>query len=237
MFVPIQTPKARLCRRIGRVFRPYGQGFLGFNAFIAGALIYLGLVTNAGAAPDQLRILALGDSLTAGYGLSQADSFPARLATALRDSGIAAEIVNAGVSGDTTSGALQRLDWLMDKPYDLAIVELGANDALRAVDPSVTEENLSLIVDKLKASGATVLLAGMKAPRNLGPDFARSFDGIFPSVTKRHGVAFYPFFLDGVAAHPDLNQQDGMHPNAKGVTIIVERILPFVIKALGKDDK
>ncbi len=236
MFVPIQTPKARLCRRIGRVFRPYGQGFLGFNAFIVGAAIYLGLVTNAGAAPDQLRILALGDSLTAGYGLSQADSFPARLATALRDSGIAAEIVNAGVSGDTTSGALQRLDWLMDKPYDLAIVELGANDALRAVDPGVTERisNGSSTTERRPAPPS--FLGGMKAPRTWS-DFAQTIRQHFSAIAKRNGVAFYPFFLDGVAAYPDLNQQDGMHPNAKGVTIIVERILPFVIKALGKDDK
>ena len=188
-------------------------------------------------AADGIRILALGDSLTAGYGLAQADSFPAKLTKLLQAAGVQAEVVNAGVSGDTSSGALQRLDWLMDRPFDLAIVELGANDALRAVDPKLTEENLERIVAKLKDKGTRVLLAGMKAPRNMGPEFAQTFDRVFPTIAERHGLTFYPFFLDGVAANPELNQSDGMHPNAKGVAIIAERMLPFVLKALGKETK
>jgi len=235
MLVPIQTKCTRTFGRLAKLLRPYGKHPLQINALLVLLLISLTINTSARANSDDIQILALGDSLTAGYGLSQSEAFPTRLAAALREKGIATEIVNAGVSGDTTSGALQRVDWLLDRPFKLAIVELGANDALRAVPPALTRQNLENIVRKLKATGATVLLAGMKAPRNLGPDFAREFDPIFPELAKSLDLHFYPFFLDGVAAEPSLNQGDGMHPNAEGVAIIVERILPFVIRALGRE--
>jgi len=195
------------------------------------------LVTPAGAVSDQVRILALGDSLTAGYGLAQSDSFPSQLARKLQTAGIQSKIINAGVSGDTTSSALQRLDWLMDGRYDLVIIELGANDALRALDPMLTRQNLEKIVEKLKSKDTPILLAGMKAPRNLGPNYAKRFDGLFLAIARHYNLHFYPFFLDGVAADPALNQLDGLHPNAKGVAIIAKRMLPFVIDALGKERK
>ena len=221
-----------------KTFRPCGEARGRFNALVTLSLLaWLVITTPAAAASDQIRILALGDSLTAGYGLSQSDAFPSQLKQRLRDAGVASEIVNAGVSGDTTSGALQRLDWLMEERYDLAIVELGANDALRAVDPELTRQNLERIVEKLKATGSTILLAGMKAPRNLGDDYAKRFDALFPAIARQHALYFYPFFLDGVATDPSLNQPDGLHPNAKGVAIITERMLPFVLDALGKDRK
>ena len=226
-----------------KAFRPYGEECRRFNAWLALSQATLGVFacllfavpTTAG--PEQVRILALGDSLTAGYGLSQSDTFPSQLSRRLRDAGVASEIVNAGVSGDTTSGALQRLDWLMGERYDLAIVELGANDALRAVDPDLTRQNLEKIVEKLKATGSTILLAGMKAPRNLGDEYTKRFDALFPEIARWQAVYFYPFFLDGVATDPALNQADGLHPNAKGVAIITERMLPFVLDALEKDRK
>lgn len=220
-----------------RICRPYGERHGRINAALIAALILFHPGFAAVNAADGLRILALGDSLTAGYGLAQAESFPARLTELLKAKGVRAEVVNAGVSGDTSSGALQRLDWLMDRPFDLAIVELGANDALRAVDPKLTERNLETIVEKLREKGTRVLLAGMKAPRNMGPEYARTFDRVFPDIAERHDLTFYPFFLEGVAANPELNQSDGMHPNAKGVAIIAERMLPLVLKALGKETK
>ena len=235
MLVPIQTLCTRTFGHLAKLSRPYGEHPLQINALLAVTLIALTTITSARANSGDIQILALGDSLTAGYGLSQSEAFPTRLAAALREKGIATKIVNAGVSGDTTSGALQRLDWLLDRPFKLAIVELGANDALRAVSPDLTRQNLETIIWKLKATGATVLLAGMKAPRNLGPHFAKEFDPIFPELAKSLDLHFYPFFLDGVAADPSLNQGDGMHPNAKGVAIIVERMLPFGMRALGKE--
>ncbi|PPR55935.1 MAG: Arylesterase [Alphaproteobacteria bacterium MarineAlpha4_Bin2] len=230
MFVPFLITQI-LCR-------PYGEVFYRFNANITfGIFACLFTITPAITIADPVRILALGDSLTAGYGLSQANSFPSQLAKKLHGAGIQSEIINAGVSGDTTSGALQRLDWLIDGDYDLAIIELGANDALRAIDPALTRQNLEKIVKKFKARGTPVLLAGMKAPRNLGPDYTQRFDELFPAIAQDHGLHFYPFFLDGVATYPELNQQDGLHPNAKGVAIIASRMLPFAIDALEKDRK
>jgi len=235
MYFPFQAPIEVRIQARHTALRPYGEGLPLFNVLLVVILLYCSLNTIALASSDQPRILALGDSLTAGYGLTQSDSFPAQLTRNLRDTNVFATIVNAGVSGETTSGALQRLDWLMDEPYDLAIIELGANDALRAVNPTLTRENLEQIVLKLKALGIPILLAGMKAPRNLGPDYAHEFDQIFSNLAQKHSVHFYPFFLDGIAAKPAFNQADGMHPNAKGVAIIAERIMPFVIKALGKE--
>ncbi len=180
------------------------------------------------------KIVAFGDSLTAGYGLANADSFPEQLSAALKAADREAKVINAGVSGDTTAGGASRIDWaLADRP-DLVIVELGANDGLRGFDPAQTRKNLDFILERSLASGARVLFTGMLAPRNLGKDYGAEFDGLFPDLARKYpDVVFYPFFLDGVAAEPTLNQGDGIHPNAAGVAVIVDRILPFVLKALG----
>lgn len=176
--------------------------------------------------------MVLGDSLTAGYGLPQGEAFPVKLEAALRARGFDVSVLNAGVSGDTTAGGLARLDWaLADKPTH-AIVELGANDGLRGIDPAVTRKNLGAILAKLKAAGIPVLVAGMYAPPNWGKEYAEAFARLFPDLAREHGAALYPFFLDGVAANPSLNQPDGIHPNEKGVAVIVERILPQVVRLL-----
>jgi acyl-CoA thioesterase-1 len=182
----------------------------------------------ANAAEKPVRVVVLGDSLTAGFGLPAADAFPAKLARALNAKGVAASIANAGVSGDTASAGLSRLDWSVPDGTDAVILELGANDALRGLDPKITRTALDAILRKLADRRIVVLLAGMQAPRNLGPDYARDFDGIYPALASAHPVVFYPFFLEGVAADPKLNQADGMHPNAAGVDVIVARILPRV---------
>ena len=235
MLDPIQKIFPNMLWRLAKLPSAYGKHPLQINVLLVLTLFSLVFDISAKAQTHDIQVLALGNSLIAGYGLSKSEAFPSRLSAALNDKGIPTKIVNAGVSGDTTSGALQRLDWLLDRPFKLAIIELGANDALRAVPPAITRRNLEIIILKLKATGARVLLAGMKAPRNLGPDFAGKFDPIFPELAKSHDLHFYPFFLDGVAAKPNLNQEDGMHPNSKGIGIIVERILPFVMQALGKE--
>lgn len=186
------------------------------------------------ATPNAVTILAFGDSLTAGFGLASADGFTAKLEAALKAKGINARIVNAGLSGDTSAGGLARLDWALEPRPDFAIVELGANDGLRGLDPAQTRANLDAILTKLKAKSVPVLFAGMYAPPNLGPDYAKAFNALFPELAAKHGVAFYPFFLDGVAADAALNQADGIHPNAKGVDVIVARILPHVVKLIGR---
>jgi acyl-CoA thioesterase-1 len=188
----------------------------------------LATVGAAPAADKPVRVVVLGDSLTAGFGLSAADAFPAKLARALDAKGIAVSIANAGVSGDTASGGLSRLDWSVPDGTEAVIVELGANDALRGLDPKVTKAALDAILRRLADRRIVVLLAGMEAPRNLGPDYARDFDAIYPALASTHTVVFYPFFLEGVAANPKLNQADGLHPNAAGVDVIVTRILPRV---------
>jgi len=171
-------------------------------------------------------ILALGDSLTAGFGLPADKSFPAQLQARLARDGVRVRVINAGVSGDTTAGGLARLDWaLTDKP-DIAIVELGANDGLRGFEPKIIEANLDAIVGRLKARGISVLLAGMIAPPNMGRAYASEYNTIFPAIAKRHDVPLYPFFLDGVAGDRRLNLPDGMHPTAEGIAVVVERILP-----------
>jgi acyl-CoA thioesterase-1 len=176
--------------------------------------------------------MVLGDSLTAGYGLPQGEAFPVKLEAALRARGIGVTVLNAGVSGDTTAGGLARLDWaLADKPTH-AIVELGANDGLRGIDPAVTRKNLGAILARLKAAGVPTLLAGMYAPPNWGKEYAAAFAKLYPDLAAEHGAALYPFFLEGVAANPSLNQADGIHPNEKGVAAIVERILPQVVRLL-----
>ncbi len=183
----------------------------------------------AGASERALTIVALGDSLTAGYMLGPDEDFATQLERALQAAGHEnVKIANAGVSGDTTSGGLARLDWAVGPEADAVIVELGANDALRAIDPGVTRENLETIVTRLKARGLPVLLAGMLAPPNLGAEYGDAFNTIYADLAAAHDLILYPFFLDGVAAERHLNLGDGIHPTAEGVGVIVERILPEV---------
>ncbi|UTD26919.1 arylesterase [Bradyrhizobium sp. WD16] len=174
------------------------------------------------------RLAVLGDSLTAGYGLPAAAAFPERLKKSLADKGIAVDIINAGVSGDTASGGRDRLDWSIPDGTRAVLVELGANDALRGVDPSVTRAALDEIITRLQQRGIAVMLCGMYAPRNLGPDYVGKFDAIYPELAKAHDVPLYPFFLDGVAGDAKLTQPDGLHPTAAGVDVIVGRIMPSV---------
>jgi acyl-CoA thioesterase-1 len=179
------------------------------------------------------KMVVLGDSLSAGLGLPAPAAFPIRLQKALNDKGIAVDMVNAGVSGDTSSGGRDRLDWSVGEGTAAVIVELGANDALRGVDPAVTRSALSEILGRLKARGIAVLLCGMLAPPNYGHDYADRFNAIYPELAKAFDVPLYPFFLNGVAADAKLNQADGIHPTAGGVDIIVHNILPSVEALLG----
>jgi acyl-CoA thioesterase-1 len=188
------------------------------------------------AAPATARvpvILDFGDSLTAGYGLPADEAFPAQLEAWLRERGIAAWVVNAGVSGDTTTDGLARLDWtLADRP-DLVILALGANDALRGIDPATVRNNLDKMIVKIQDRGAKVLLVGMLAPPNWGEEYKRAFDRIFPELAQAHHLPLYPFFLDGVAMKPELNQPDGLHPNERGVRVLVDKIAPVVAGLIG----
>jgi len=187
----------------------------------------------AWGAERPLRVVALGDSLTAGYQLPASAAFPAVLEKELKASGVPVEIANAGVSGDTASQGLARLDWSVPDGTDAVIVALGANDALRGLDPAGTRRALDQIVSRLKARGIAVMLAGMYAPRNLGADYIRSFDSIYPELAAKYGVPLYPFFLDGIVGDPKYNLSDRMHPNPEGVRIMVSRILPAVQAFLG----
>jgi acyl-CoA thioesterase-1 len=186
------------------------------------------------ASAEPLRIVALGDSLTAGLGLPKPEGFAARLEAALREKGHDVVIVDAGVSGDTASDGLARLDWSVGEDADAVIVELGSNDALRGVDPKITREALDRLLARLAERKLPVLLAGMLAPPNLGPDYGEAFNGMYAALADRHGALLYPFFLDGVAAEARLNQADGMHPNAAGVRVIVDRILPAVEELIAR---
>ena len=177
-------------------------------------------------------ITVLGDSLAAGFGLATNEGFPVRLEAALRNAGEDVRVVNAGVSGDTSAGGLSRLNWVLADQPDIVIVELGGNDALRGLDPEDTFNNLDTIVSNLKARRVTVILAGMRAPRNLGREYVSTFDAIYRRVAEKHQVALYPFFLEGVALNPTLNQSDLIHPNQAGVDIIVKKILRVVRAAL-----
>jgi acyl-CoA thioesterase-1 len=195
-------------------------------------LLAAGLSSRTAAANDTaesvIRLLVLGDSLTAGYGLAAEESFPAQLDKALQKAGYHVAVINAGVSGDTTAGGLARLTWALADAPQLVIVELGGNDALRGLPPEETRANLDAILKRLVSSGARVILAGMRSPRNLGPDYTTAFDQIYPQLAHKYQVAFYPFFLEGVALDPSLNQPDGIHPNISGVSAIITRILPVV---------
>jgi acyl-CoA thioesterase-1 len=175
-----------------------------------------------------MRIVALGDSLTAGYGLPADATFPARLERALKAKGVAVEVANAGVSGDTAAGGLARLDWAVPQGTDAVIVELGANDMLRGTDPKVTRKALEEIVRRLSGRGIVVLLAGMRAAPNLGADYGREFEAIYADLASAYDLVLYPFFLDGVAVETRLNQPDGIHPTAAGIDTIVARMLPKV---------
>lgn len=196
------------------------------RSIVAAAIAVLASSLLAMAEP--YRIVGFGDSLMAGYGLDPGESFPEKLESALRAKGHDVVIVNAGVSGDTTSGGLARLDWSIPENTELVILELGANDMLRGVAPATVEKNLDAMLEKLTRKDVAVLLAGMRAAPNLGPDYQAAFDSIFPRLAQKHGVALYPFFLDGVAADSGLLLDDGMHPNAQGVDRMVERVLPSV---------
>lgn len=188
----------------------------------------------AHAAGPTIRILAFGDSLTAGYGVPQSAAFPVQLEKALKAKGHDVEVINAGVSGDTTASALDRLDWSVPDKIDAAIVELGANDALRGLDPGRARANLDEILKRLSKRGAELLIAGMAAPRNWGDAYVQAFDPMYADLAKAHGALLYPFFLDGVVLDPKLNQGDGLHPTEAGVAEIVKRILPSVEALIGR---
>ena len=179
-----------------------------------------------------ITLVAFGDSLTAGYGLKADESFPSQLQMALRARGHKVDVVNAGVSGDTTADGLARIDWTLSSPADGIILELGANDALRGIDPKETRANLDKMLQKVKAKALPTLLAGMKAPGNWGEDYQKRFDAIFPELATQYDAQLYPFFLDGVALDPKLVLSDGLHPSAAGVATIVKRILPDVEKLI-----
>ena len=213
----------------------YGLRDPRFNAVrcLALGLVLAVLLPFQGVAADSIRLAVLGDSLTAGYGLAIDEAFPAQLERRLRAAGKEITVINAGVSGDTSAGGLARVDWTLGDNPNFVLIELGANDGLRGIEPDDMEANLAAIIERLQAQSVSVMLAGMLAPPNLGRDYADAFNAVYPRLAARYDVAFYPFFLDGVAADPSLNQDDGIHPTADGVAAIVERILPHVESWLG----
>jgi len=201
---------------------------------LSGALAH---IPTALARGQPIRLVVLGDSLVAGYNLPAAAAFPAVLERSLRARGHNVEIANAGVSGDTASGGLDRLDWSVPDGTDGVIVELGANDMLRGLDPAIPRQAIDTIVTRLKERGIPVMLAGMMASRNLGADYAEKFDALYPDIARKHDIVLYPFFLDGVVGDRSLNLPDGLHPTARGVEVIVERILPTVETFLARLQK
>jgi acyl-CoA thioesterase-1 len=208
-----------------------------FKLISIGLVFWLGFFANSAIAPAQARsikILALGSSLTQGYGLPPGTEFTTQLQLALKAQGIDADVVNAGVSGDTSADGLSRLDWSLADHPDAAIVEMGSNDMLRGTPPAETEKNLRAILTIFQKDHIPVLLTGMQAQRNLGQEYVTQFDAIYPKLAKEFPVIFYPFFLDGVALNPKLNQADGLHPNPAGVKIIVARMLPDVKKLIAR---
>jgi acyl-CoA thioesterase-1 len=206
---------------------------LGVALMWAGTALAQAPAPNAPQPSKPIKMVVLGDSLSAGLGLSAAAAFPARLQKALNTNGVAVDMINAGVSGDTSSGGRDRLDWSVPAGTQAVILELGANDALRGTDPAVTRSALTDILTRLKARGIAVLLCGMVAPPNYGSDYAARFNAIYPDLAKSFAVPLYPFFLEGVATDARLNQADGIHPTAEGVDVIVKNILPSVQAFLG----
>ncbi len=212
-----------------RISLGYGLRRMNIKQTVVCLFIFLCAGLSAqGAYAEKIEIVALGDSLTAGYQLAPQDAFPVRLEAELKARGHDVSVLNAGVSGDTSTGALSRFDWAVPDSADIVIVELGANDALRGVDPAKTREALDKMLERIRGRGAETLLAGMIAPPNMGPAYADEFNPLYKELADKHDVAFYPFFLEGVAAQPDLNLPDGIHPNRKGVDVIVRNILPHV---------
>lgn len=212
-----------------------------YGLFMHIAVLMLALMTIAGPAwadaTKPVKLVVLGDSLSAGLGLPAQDAFPAKLQKALQAKGIAVDMINAGVSGDTSSGGRDRLDWSVPDGTEGVIVELGANDAMRGVDPDLTRAALTDIVQRLKARKIAVMLCGMLAPPNFGADYGARFNSIYPDLAKKFELPLYPFFLDGVAADAKLNQADGIHPTAEGVDIVVNNMLPTVeafVRAIGE---
>jgi acyl-CoA thioesterase-1 len=197
-------------------------------------LFWFALAAGGHAAPAPLRILAFGTSLTQSFGVPPGTELPAVLQAKLDAAHVAARIINAGVSGDTSADGLSRIDWSLADHPDAAIVEMGSNDALRGIDPKETESNIAAMLEKLKAAHVPVLLLGMKAPRNLGNDYAGTFDAIYPHLAARYHAILYPFVLDGVALNPKLNQADGIHPNPAGVKVIAARLFPYVQKLIAE---
>jgi acyl-CoA thioesterase-1 len=209
----------------------------GYGRFVAAVNLLLAVLfflVPAQAQTSQVKLAVLGDSLAAGFGLKPTQAFPALVEVALKARGRNVTVLNDGVSGDTSAGGLDRVEWILGDKPDIVLVELGANDALRGVDPATTERNLAGIIEKLREAGVTVWLAGMMAPRNLGSDYVQSFDRIYSRLAAKYEVPLYPFVLDGVAQNPALNQPDGLHPNPKGAEVIAERMLPFVIRNLDR---
>jgi acyl-CoA thioesterase I len=208
-----------------------------YGLFMHIAVLMFALMTVANPAwaeaAKPIKLVVLGDSLSAGLGLPAQEAFPTKLQKALQDKGIEVGMTNAGVSGDTSSGGRDRLDWSVPDGTDGVIIELGANDTLRGIDPDLTRAALTEIVQRLKARKIAVMLCGMLAPPNYGADYAARFNSIYPDLAKKFGVPLYPFFLDGVAADAKLNQADGIHPTAAGVDIIVKNILPTVEAFIG----
>jgi acyl-CoA thioesterase-1 len=199
-----------------------------YTLFAAAWIAALCFSARVHAEREETVIVAFGDSLTSGYGLPNGEAFPSQLEAALRARGHNVRVVNAGVSGDTAGAALRRLDWAVDDDTDAVIVELGGNDALQGLPPEATKAALTEILEKLRERNLPVLLAGMEAPRNLGKEYVTAFGAIYPDLAARHDVPLYPFFLEGAALNADLMQKDGIHPNGKGVTVIVDKILPQV---------
>ncbi|MRG71409.1 arylesterase [Alphaproteobacteria bacterium HT1-32] len=222
--------------------RPVGiaTAYGGFRQFFNVVFVFVTVLLLSGASQaagtGPLKLLVLGDSLTAGYGVKQGQAFTDQLSAALQQAGRDVTVINGGVSGDTTAGGAGRLGWLLADRPDAAIVELGANDALRGLDPAATRANLRQILTELRTANIPVLLAGMLAPPNLGREYGEAFNKIYPDLAEEKGVLLYPFFLEGVAAMPELNQQDGIHPNPEGIAVVTKRILPYVLKLLDQAD-
>jgi acyl-CoA thioesterase I len=201
---------------------------------LAAVLLALALAAMVGEPSAEETLTVLGDSLTAGFGVGHEEAFPALVQERLRREGYDYRVVNAGVSGDTTAGGLRRVDWVLRTRPSVVIVALGGNDGLRGLSVAAMRGNLEQIITRIRASGARVLLAGMRVPPNYGPEYARAFAAVFPTVARKAGVSLIPFLLDGVAGDPNLNQADGIHPNAKGQQVVADRLWPYLSPLLQK---